>query len=283
LRELTPALVRQHPSAATFVELADGLTHYELRGPEDGAPIVLVCGLTSPLFVWDHTAAALAEAGHRVLRYDLYGRGLSLRTGGTYDLELYVRQLDEITRAVLGEEPMTLLAYSWGAGFGSLFAARHPQRIRQLILQAPGGLSWAHALALLWFRVPLLGEAIVATVGDRLLLADLRKCFTEPSAQGGYFERFRHQLGFRGFREAFLGTARHVPADLRACYRGLADHRWPVRVLWGSDDRKVPIRFAGALQAALPTAELVTVEGGSHGMQFEQPERFTRHLQALLT
>ncbi|MDT5069703.1 MAG: hypothetical protein QOK02_5858, partial [Mycobacterium sp.] len=37
----------------SFIELSDGVTHYELRGPEEGALVVLVPGLTIPLFYWD--------------------------------------------------------------------------------------------------------------------------------------------------------------------------------------------------------------------------------------
>ncbi|MFB6346808.1 MAG: alpha/beta fold hydrolase [bacterium] len=60
-------------------ELSHGTTHYEVAGPRNGPPVVLIHGLTSSLFIWDEQFYRLAENGYRVLRYDLYGRGLSDR------------------------------------------------------------------------------------------------------------------------------------------------------------------------------------------------------------
>ena len=46
-----------------------------VSGPIRGAPVLLVHGMTYPLEVWTHCSEALASRGHRVVRFDLYGRG----------------------------------------------------------------------------------------------------------------------------------------------------------------------------------------------------------------
>jgi len=43
-----------------FVELSDGVVHYELAGPENGPTVVLVHGFSVPYYVWDPTFDALA-------------------------------------------------------------------------------------------------------------------------------------------------------------------------------------------------------------------------------
>src|SRR6185295_1186656 len=44
---------------------------YEDMGPKDGRPLVLVMGLGASLIFWeDSFCAALAERGHRVIRFD---------------------------------------------------------------------------------------------------------------------------------------------------------------------------------------------------------------------
>ena len=58
----------------SFIRLSDGITHYELTGPADGAIVVLTGGLTVPLFYWDVTAAALHDYGLQTLTYSAYGR-----------------------------------------------------------------------------------------------------------------------------------------------------------------------------------------------------------------
>ena len=58
-----------------FVRLTDGVTHYKFDGPDSGRTVVLVHGFSVPMYIWDSTAIALANAGYRVLRYDEFGRG----------------------------------------------------------------------------------------------------------------------------------------------------------------------------------------------------------------
>src|SRR5262245_34415341 len=60
-----------------FVKLSDGLVHYQLIGSAEAPTIVLVPGATLPFFVWDPIIDPLLEAGFRVLRFDLLGRGYS--------------------------------------------------------------------------------------------------------------------------------------------------------------------------------------------------------------
>ncbi|MGV9713718.1 alpha/beta fold hydrolase [Gordonia sp. NPDC003424] len=83
------------PLRGSFVRLSRGVTHYELRGPDDGALVVLTPGLTVALFYWDATADALHKHGLRTQACSAYGRGYSDRVQTTYDEALFVDQLAE--------------------------------------------------------------------------------------------------------------------------------------------------------------------------------------------
>src|SRR5512135_2050203 len=86
-------------AGGSFIDLPQGRTHYELTGPADRRPVVLVHGFSVPFFVWDPTFEALAAAGQRVLRYDLFGRGYSDRPHAHYDLAFFARQLGDLLDA----------------------------------------------------------------------------------------------------------------------------------------------------------------------------------------
>src|SRR5258708_5112381 len=98
----------------SYVQLADGVTHYGLAGPSDGRTVVLVHGFSVPYYIWDPTFAALTQGGFRVLRYDLYGRGFSDRPAIRYDADLYVRQLRELLGALKIDGPVDLIGVSMG-------------------------------------------------------------------------------------------------------------------------------------------------------------------------
>ena len=72
-----------------FVRLRDGVTHYDLSGPDGGRTVVLLSGGSVPYYLWDPTREALAASGFRVLRYDYFGRGFSDRPKLRYDLATY--------------------------------------------------------------------------------------------------------------------------------------------------------------------------------------------------
>ncbi|MCK6549796.1 alpha/beta fold hydrolase, partial [Myxococcota bacterium] len=185
------------------IELEHGTTAFDLAGPEDGRAIVLVHGLMTPSFVWDATSPHLARR-HRVLRYDLLGRGASDRPQLDYGVEVYVAQLDDLVTRLLPGRRVTLVAYSWGAGFASSWAARSAARVEQLVLVAPGGLGGSASLDVL----AALGPAVVRwpALVRRLLARDLERCFVDPRSQRAYFERFFEQLARPGFERAFVST-----------------------------------------------------------------------------
>ncbi len=277
-----PALTRERalasPHAHSLVQLEHGHVHFELGGPEGGPPLVLVHGLTSPMCVWDPVVDALADLGHRVLRYDLYGRGLSARPEGVrYGLRLFEDQLDQLLTACAIGPACTLVAFSWGCGVAASFAVRHPSRVAGLVLLAPGGLRGSHhdgSLAAL--RAPLLGDLIAATVGMRGLRQDLRRCFVDPDAHPWFAERFEEQLGFRGYREAFLSTLRHCPRDFEAAYAQLGRSALPVRLLWGERDAKVPFACHERFLELVPRATLHPLGPVGHAAQVEAPAAFVR-------
>src|SRR6187402_1206987 len=61
-------------TGGSFLQLPDGVTHYELGNPTRDRTVVLVHGFSVPYFIFDPTFHFLTQNGFRVLRYDLFGR-----------------------------------------------------------------------------------------------------------------------------------------------------------------------------------------------------------------
>ena len=58
-----------------FVRLADGVTHYEVAGPDTARVVVLAVAFSVPAYLSDSLYQGLADSGFRVIRFDYYGRG----------------------------------------------------------------------------------------------------------------------------------------------------------------------------------------------------------------
>src|SRR4051812_46443896 len=120
-----------------FVRLSDGMTHYDIAGPDTGRVVVLVHGFSVPYYIWDSTSARLSNAGYRVVRYDEYGRGLSDRPDVPYADDLYDRQLAELLDSLKITDRVDLAGVSMGGAVTGMFAGRHPKRVRSLVLVDP--------------------------------------------------------------------------------------------------------------------------------------------------
>ena len=124
-----------------FVSLSDGVTHYELSGPEHGELVVLVPGITIPLFYWDVLASRLHTRGLRTLAYSAYGRGYSDRIQAVHDEALFVRQLAELPVALGLTGPYHLVGTSMGALIAMAYATEHRASISTLSVVGPAGLT----------------------------------------------------------------------------------------------------------------------------------------------
>jgi len=209
--------VRQK-APGSFLRLPDGVVHYELASPPptrtDVRTVVLVHGFSVPYYIWDPTFEALVEAGFRVLRYDLYGRGYSDRPDVTYDADLYDRQLAGLLSGFGIAGPVDLVGLSMGGPIIVTFADRHPERARALVLvdsafhgsRGPGLLT----------RTPYLGEFLMAVSTAPSLPEGQLADFYDPSRFPDWPEKYRVQMQYKGFRRALLSTMRHYTArDVR--------------------------------------------------------------------
>jgi pimeloyl-ACP methyl ester carboxylesterase len=240
-----------------FVELADGVVHYEMAGPPDGRVVVLLHGFFTSYYVWDRAFGALAQAGFRVLRYDLYGRGCSDRPRARYDRDLFDRQLVDLLAVLDITRPVNPVGPSMGGAIALIFADRHPEMVRRLCLFAPSGLYPKHEQMAGLMRVPGLGELLIA------LHCRPNKFPEEVSAP----------LKYQGTRRAFLSTIRHGPfGSIADVYERLGRQERPTLLVWGREDDAIPFEFSQRVRQALPYAEFHAIDGAGHKPYYDQPE-----------
>jgi pimeloyl-ACP methyl ester carboxylesterase len=257
----------------SFVALLEGFTHYELGGPPEGRPVVLVPGFSVPLYIWDPTFEALVQAGFRVLRYDLFGRGYSDRPPVANDLDLFDGQLDALLDALTIASPVSVVGVSMGGIIGASFTDRHPERVDRLALIDPAGFPLSWGLAFRLMTLPVLGEVLMSLVGARMLVSGLPGDLFWPEGYPQYVEQFYPQLAYRGFRRSILSTMRCMPLDdHQAVYRRVGTQGRPILLVWGEQDGTVSFEHHKAALEAMPQAEFHAVREAGHISHYERPE-----------
>jgi pimeloyl-ACP methyl ester carboxylesterase len=192
---------------------------------------------------------------HTVVRYDRAGTGLSDRGEHEPGLEAEVRTIEAIADA-LGLSELALLGISWGACPAVAFAARHPERVRALVLV--GGYAHGEDIAPEPLRAALLDTVRAHWGAGSRMLADVWL----PGADADTRDRFARL-------QRAAATPEIAAAMLDAVYRTdvreiLPQVHAPTLVIHRRSDRAMPFTQGRELAARLPDARLVALDGDLH-------------------
>jgi pimeloyl-ACP methyl ester carboxylesterase len=248
----------------------DGVTYYELAGPDTAPLVVLAAGSSVPGYIWQPTYDTLKAAGYHVMRYDYFGRGWSDRPEIALTQDVYVRQLVDLLDSLHVTKPITLAGISYGGTVITSFAAAQPQRVGALVYMDPAVRTAAGSVP--WFIK-------VAPIGDLMMQWQSRTWasgqlgdFLHPEKYPNWPDRYLVQMRYKGFRHGRLSAnianadVNHAPALAE-----LAKNPRPVLVVWGKQDPTVPFARSKVLLAALPQAKFVPVDSAGHLPMWEQP------------
>jgi len=121
-------------AARIDLQLPSGSLRALRFGPESGAPVLCVPGLSANARSFDALARRLAERGRAVVALDLRGRGFSPATpAGTYGWRRHADDVLQAARA-LRFASADLVGHSMGAFVSMQAAALDPARVRRLVL-----------------------------------------------------------------------------------------------------------------------------------------------------
>ena len=267
-----------------FVAVGDLRVHMRDEGPrDDPAPIVLLHGTADSLFTWDGWTAQL-RGQRRVIRVDLPGFGL---TGpdplADYSIDSYVR----FVAAVLDRMQLPAVVLggnSLGGEIAWRFALAMPQRVQKLILvdaagypQAPQKVPLAFTLA----GMPMFAPVLERLLPRGLVLASLRSVYGDPSAVtpelvGRYYDMTLREGNRRALVQRFRAMSGE---DASARIPALAV---PTLIMWGAQDRLIPVAAAVRFSHDIAGARLVVFDGLGHLPQQEDPMRTVLEVQRFL-
>ncbi len=251
----------------SYVSLSQGVVHYQLAGPADGKPVVLVHGYSVPSYVFDSTLRALSGAGYRVVSFDLYGRGLSDRPRVRYDRDLLAQQLGELMDA-LHMPKADLVGLSMGGAVVGRFVASHPERVRSLVLIAP--FTEAQDISVMGW--PVLGDWIFWSWFLPSLPQHQGEDFAHPERFPDWASRFRPQMRYQGYGQALLSTGRNlITVASLPDFGKVGKQGTPTLLLWGDHDATIAYALSAKVQQAIPQARLVTLPGLGHLPVVEDP------------
>ena len=269
-----------------YIKVGNLKTRYWTLG-DQGTAVILIHGLGASADICMHNVEALAKQ-HRVYVPDLIGFGRSDKPGPSFSPIDYVRFLDDFMNT-LNIERASLVGQSLGGGIALHYALRFPQKVSKLVLVGSAGLGKEVIWTLKLMSLPLLGELISypsrkgveiffkLTVRDQALVTkdfvDLYyNIFSQLGFQKFLLKTVRSIINIRGAREEVLPSMNNISKIKR-----------PVLIIWGEEDRVLPLKHAYWGKEKLPEAELEIMEGCGHIPFFERSEQFNRRVLEFLS
>jgi pimeloyl-ACP methyl ester carboxylesterase len=277
----TQMIAKYSNEASRFLDDGQGAKiHYRDQGNRDGPAILLIHGSNSLLQTWEPLVALLGDK-YRMISLDLYGHGL---TGpnpvGAYDAETNIAAVVKVLDAV-GVEKAYWVGNSMGGWLTWRAGLSVPERAAGLVLiDASGAQVEQKGELYLGARLARssIGQMLLPEITPRFLVkSSLQENFARPERlTEELVDRYWELLRFPGNRQAAVDRAK-TPREPEK-WAEVGRLKMPVLLLWGEQDKVIPLSHARAFKAEIPGSQLITYADAGHLPMEETPAQVARDI-----
>jgi len=275
-----------------FVDLPSGAkAHYRDQGNAAGPALVLLHGSNASLHTWEPWVKNLGDA-FRAVSVDLPGHGLTIaKADETYTAESMANFVAEFT-STIGVERFAVAGNSMGGGVASRVAMQFPGRVTHLIPIDSAGLippNMPEPPAFFYLvRTPLLRDFLRLIPGRPVTEATLKASFVNqalvtPEMVDRYWELNRGPGIRKATRARFSMPIEYWEGEDKFFRANLPKLTIPTLVLWGRQDKLIPVEAAELFKQAVPGAQLIIYDDGGHIIQEDLADRSAADVRAFLT
>lgn len=257
------------------------ISYTHVAHPQSSIPIILLHGFGGSIGHWRHNIPALG-AHHQVYALDLLGFGASEKPVTPYSIQLWAEQVYEFWRDFI-RVPAVLVGNSIGSLTCLTIANYHPEMVRGVAMISLPDQSNQHPSA------PWL-DSLRAMLISPLILQPLfhlirHPCIVKHWAKLAYVRReaITDELveiltAPARDKNAALAFVSMLKSMLNPCFSPqvrplLQSLAIPSLLLWGQQDRMIPLSLGRHLAACNPILHLIELENAGHCAHDECPDR----------
>ncbi|MGD9152087.1 MAG: alpha/beta fold hydrolase [Gammaproteobacteria bacterium] len=269
-----------------YIKVSNIKVHYWDEGNSD-IPIILVHGINANVSFWHKNFSALAKT-HRVIAIDLLGFGDTDKPQVEYNVAMLAQFLDDFLRS-LQIKHCYLVGHSLGGAVSLQFALWFPNVVEKLVLVSPAGFT--HKLPLI-VRLGTLSfvRQLLKYIGKKLIAKAIylyvydQTCITQEFLQNNY--RIAQLPGTRRVLISLLrqnvnmhGIKKEI---IEPVMENLSKLTMPVLIIWGKNDKLLPVKNTQAALRLIPQAKLEIFDKCGHIPQLEHPEKFNQLVKSFV-
>ena len=270
-------------STSKFFRLQDGELDLQLHYNDIGSgaeTVVMLHGSGPGATGWanfSRNVEPFVNAGYRVILLDCPGWGKSdtiVNTGSRSDLN--ARSLKGLMDTI-GLEKAHIVGNSMGAHSTVAFALANPTRVGKLILMGGGTGGPSQFVPMPTEGIKLIGQLYRNPTIDNL--KKMMNVFVYDAShltEELYEARLNNMLSRRDHLENFVKSLEANPKQFPDYGHRLSEIKTPTLVVWGRDDRFVPMDVGLRLIWGIPNAQLHVFNQCGHWAQWEHADTFNR-------
>jgi len=216
---------------------------------------------------------------HKLILIDLKGHGESPKP---HDTKYSIPDQAELVLQFIREQGLqnlTLIGNSYGGAVSLMVSIRlckeEPGRLSKLILIDSGGYNQDLPWHLKLLRMPVLGWLALHLVPPSMnaFTVLLYSYCNRRLIEWKQIRAYAKPIGSPGGRYALLKVAKQaVPDNFEELTAQYPTINVPTLIVWGREDKVIPLSIGQKLDADIPNSKLVVLEEAGHVPQEEKPE-----------
>jgi len=271
--------------------------HYVEAGDPDKPVMLFIHGFPEFWFSWRHQIKHF-KRNYRVVAMDTRGYNQSEKPAGIeeYTLDKLVEDVKGLVEG-LGVSKVTLVAHDWGAGIAWNVAAIYPEMLENLIIcNLPHVLAledaqketWAQRLKswyMVFFQCPVLPELFTLMEDVKIMNGNMKDAKEkDPEVLEAYkyvFQDFKAwNRGINYYRAVLTNKGMEFSRTIRPKLSSIE-----VRTLhiFGTGDKYLGLEAAQKSCKYVKNYQLELLEGVSHWVQQEEPDRVNKIMETFLS
>lgn len=268
-----------------YLEIQGMSVHYRdthTSGNDDAPVLIMLHGIFASLHTWNGWTEALSPY-FRLISIDNPNFGLTGSHPKGMQKNLYSDFLNDFTDA-LGLKKVHMAGNSLGGWMSWEFAARFPDKVEKVILLDSAGFFFIPPPILISMGMPAGGWLAARTpLPRKFLYSIIRTTYGDKSRLSKDTLDLYYDLLMRpGNRQAGARVIAFVRNRGGFGKKLLKQVKQPVLIMWGRDDKWIPLAHVELFKKSLPQAQVIMYDNCGHMPMEELPEQSAADALAFL-
>lgn len=243
--------------------------------------IILIHGFVASSYTFNRLMPLLANH-FSIIAIDLPGFGKSEKsTSFHYSFDNYANLVLQCMNYFQIREAY-IAGHSMGGQIALYTAKKSPDKVKKLVLFASSGyLPRAKNYLIYSSYLPFFHLIAKRKINSQTVIQNLQNVFHDHTLiTNDQIEEYGRPLKDKNFAKALVRLLRHREGDLSGEQLKLI--HTPTLLLWGKEDKVVPLVIGKRLSKDLPNAKLITFENAGHLVTEEKPLEIYQQMLSFL-